>query len=63
LRVFILKPDAIGDFILASGCIRLIAREAGEENVVLAVRADVAPLAKSQFPKALIPTVNNVTKL
>jgi len=49
LRVFILKPDAIGDFILASGCIRLIAREAGEENVVLAVRADVAPLAKRFF--------------
>jgi ADP-heptose:LPS heptosyltransferase len=54
LRVFIIKPDAIGDFILASGCIRLIAREAGEENLVLAVRSDVAPLAKSQFPKALI---------
>ena len=54
MRVFILKPDAIGDFILASGCIRLIAREAGEENLVLAVRSDVAPLAKSQFPKALV---------
>ena len=54
MRVFIIKPDAIGDFILASGCIRLIAREAGEENLVLAVRSDVAPLAKSQFPKALI---------
>jgi len=54
LRVFIIKPDAIGDFILASGCVRLIAREIGEENLVLAVRSDVAPLAKSQFPKALV---------
>jgi hypothetical protein len=54
LRVFILKPDAIGDFILASGCIRLIAREEGEENLVLAVRSDVASLAQSQFPKAKI---------
>ena len=54
MRVFILKPDAIGDFILASGCIRLIAREAGEQNLVLAVRSDVAPLAQSQFPKALV---------
>jgi ADP-heptose:LPS heptosyltransferase len=54
LRVFILKPDAIGDFILASGCIRLIAREAGEENLVLAVRSDVAPLARNQFPEALV---------
>ena len=54
MRVFILKPDAIGDFILASGCIRLIARKSGEENLVLAVRSDVASLAKSQFPKALV---------
>jgi len=54
LRVFILKPDAIGDFILASGCVRLIAHEIGEDNLVLAVRSDVAPLAKSQFPKALV---------
>ena len=54
MRVFIIKPDAIGDFILASGCVRLIAREIGEENLVLAVRSDVAPLAKSQFPKALV---------
>jgi ADP-heptose:LPS heptosyltransferase len=54
LRVFILKPDAIGDFILASGCIRTIAREAGEQNLVLAVRTDVAPLARHQFPLARI---------
>ncbi len=54
MRVFILKPDAIGDFILASGCIRLIAGEVGEQNLVLAVRSDVAPLAHSQFPKALV---------
>ncbi|MFM8717483.1 MAG: glycosyltransferase family 9 protein [Spartobacteria bacterium] len=52
MRVFILKPDAIGDFILATGCIRLMARELSEKNLVIAVRADVAPLAKAQFPKA-----------
>jgi ADP-heptose:LPS heptosyltransferase len=52
LRVFILKPDAIGDFILATGCIRLMARELSEKNLVIAVRADVAPLAKAQFPDA-----------
>jgi len=50
LRVFILKPDAVGDFILATGCIRLMARELGEKNLVIAVRADVAPLARAQFP-------------
>ena len=54
MRVFILKPDAIGDFILASGCIRTIAREAGEENLTLAVRTDVAPLARRQFPLARV---------
>lgn len=52
MRVFILKPDAIGDFILSTGCIRLMARELSEKNLVLAVRADVAPLAKAQFPEA-----------
>ena len=52
MRVFILKPDAIGDFILATGCIRLVARELSEKNLIIAVRADVAPLAKAQFPEA-----------
>jgi ADP-heptose:LPS heptosyltransferase len=52
LRVFILKPDAIGDFILSTGCIRLMARELSEKNLIIAVRADVALLAKSQFPEA-----------
>jgi len=52
LRVFILKPDAIGDFILSTGCIRLMARELGEKNLAVAVRADVAPLAIAQFPEA-----------
>jgi ADP-heptose:LPS heptosyltransferase len=52
LRVFILKPDAIGDFILSTGCIRLMARELSEKNLFIAVRSDVAPLAKAQFPQA-----------
>ena len=52
MRVFILKPDAIGDFILATGCLRLLARELGEKNLILAVRADVAQLARCQFPEA-----------
>ena len=52
MRVFILKPDAIGDFILSTGCIRLMARELGEKNLAMAVRADVAPLAMAQFPEA-----------
>ena len=52
MRVFILKPDAIGDFILSTGCIRLLARELSEKNLIIAVRADVAPLAKAQFPQA-----------
>lgn len=54
MRVFILKPDAIGDFILATGCIRHLARAKGEKNLVIAVRADVAPLAATEFPEAEI---------
>ncbi len=54
MRIFILKPDAIGDFILATGCIRLMARELSEKNLVIAVRADVAPLAQAQFPESKV---------
>lgn len=54
MRVFVLKPDAIGDFILATGCLRVLAREIGGENLLLAVRTDVSPLAASQFPSSTI---------
>ena len=54
MSIFILKPDAIGDFILATGCIRQLARERGEDRLILAVRSDVAPLAASEFPQAKI---------
>lgn len=54
MRIFILKPDNIGDFLLASGAVRLLADTAGEENVVLAVKSDVAPLAAREFPRARI---------
>ncbi len=62
MRVFVLKPDAIGDFILATGCLRLLAREIGEENLLLAVRTDVAPLARSQFPSATVLPLTLRTK-
>jgi len=54
LSIFILKPDAIGDFILATGCIRQLARERGEDRLIIAVRSDVAPLAAREFPQAEI---------
>ncbi len=54
MSIFILKPDAIGDFILATGCIRQLARERGEDRLILAVRSDVAPLAAREFPQAEI---------
>ena len=62
MRVFVLKPDAIGDFILATGCLRLLAREIGEENLLLTVRTDVAPLAQSQFPSATVLPLTLRTK-
>lgn len=54
MRIFILKPDGIGDFVLASGALRLLARECGEENLVLCVKSLLVPLARAQFPRATV---------
>ncbi len=51
-RCFLFKPDGIGDFFLASGVIRLMAREYGEENLTLAVLPVMEPVVAGQFPKA-----------
>lgn len=53
-RVLVFKPDEIGDFLLATGAIRLLAEEAGEENLHLAVTAPVVPLARAEFPAARV---------
>lgn len=54
MRILVFKPDAIGDFLLATGAIRLLANEHGEENLVLALRDDVAPLGVREFPRARV---------
>jgi len=54
VRVFIFKPDGIGDFVLATGAIRLLSREFGEENLILCVKSLLVPLARSQFPQATV---------
>ena len=51
-RCFLFKPDGIGDFFLASGVVRLMAREFGEENLTLAVLPIMEPVVRGQFPKA-----------
>jgi len=53
-RCFILKPDGIGDFFLASGVVRLMAREFGEENLTIAVLPLLESVVRGQFPKAEI---------
>ena len=53
-RLFIFKPDAIGDFLLASGAIRKLADKVGEEHMTLALRDQVAPLAAREFPASRI---------
>lgn len=53
-RVFIFKPDGIGDFVLATGAIHALAREFGEENLVVCVKSLLVPLARMQFPKATV---------
>ncbi len=52
MRILVFKPDEIGDFILACGCIRLLAAEHGEENLILVVKSEIAPLAVREFPRA-----------
>lgn len=54
MRVFILKPDEIGDFLISTGAIRLFAREHGEKNITLAVKSELAALAHREFPEATI---------
>lgn len=54
VRVFVFKPDGIGDFVLATGAIRLLARECGEENLTLCVKTILVPLARAQFPRATV---------
>lgn len=54
MRIFVLKPDGIGDFILATGALKAFAREYGEEQLTICVRTLLVPLARSQFPQATI---------
>ena len=54
MRLFVLKPDNIGDFLIACGGLRALADAAGEENLWLAVKSDVAPLARTEFPRARV---------
>jgi ADP-heptose:LPS heptosyltransferase len=54
VRLFILKPDGIGDFILVTGALRLLASELGEGNLLICVRSAIVPLAKTQFPMARV---------
>jgi ADP-heptose:LPS heptosyltransferase len=54
VRLFILKPDGIGDFVLATGGLRLLAAEFGEQNLLICVRSILVAFARSQFPQAEI---------
>ncbi len=57
MRIFVLKPDGIGDFVLATGAMKAFAREYGEEQLVICVRTLLVPLARSQFPQATVITL------
>jgi ADP-heptose:LPS heptosyltransferase len=54
VRLFILKPDGIGDFVLATGGLRLLAAEFGEQNLLICVQSILVPFARSQFPQATV---------
>ena len=51
-RCYLFKPDGIGDFFLATGFIRLMAREFGEESLLIAVLPVMEPVVRAQFPQA-----------
>jgi ADP-heptose:LPS heptosyltransferase len=54
VRLFILKPDGIGDFVLVTGGLRLLAAEFGEQNLLICVQSVLVPFARSQFPQATV---------
>lgn len=54
MKLFVLKPDEIGDFVMSLGCLHLLADVYGEEHLGLAVKSAVAPLARREFPAAEI---------
>jgi Glycosyltransferase family 9 (heptosyltransferase) len=56
-RCYIFKPDGIGDFFLATGFIRLMAREFGEEKLVISVLPPLEDLVRGQFPAASVITL------
>lgn len=53
-RCFLFKPDGIGDFFISTGAVRLMAREFGEENLVISVLPVLEPVVRGQFPKATL---------
>jgi ADP-heptose:LPS heptosyltransferase len=54
VRLFILKPDGIGDFVLATGGLRIMAAAFGERNLLICVKSVLVSLARSQFPEATV---------
>lgn len=60
MSVIVIKPDEIGDFVMAIGAIRLLAEHYGEQDTTLVVKSEVAPLAQREFSKAgVIPVANS----
>jgi len=57
-KVFVFKPDRIGDFVLACGAIRFLCRQYGAGEVTLLVSSLVRPLAEREFPGCRILTVH-----
>ena len=54
---FLFKPDGIGDFFLASGVVRLLGREFGEENLTIAILPIMESVVRGQFPLARVVTL------
>lgn len=47
---------------MATGAIRLLAREHGEENTVVVVKSEIAPLARREFPSACVESLPRINR-
>ena len=54
MRVILLKPDEIGDFLMATGAVHILGQAHGEDKITLVVKAELGSLARREFPRASI---------
>jgi ADP-heptose:LPS heptosyltransferase len=54
VSVILLKTDEIGDFVMATGALRILGQAHSEDKITLVVKSELASLARREFPRASI---------